>query len=77
MPMTIEQIVEETRLWPEDVVADLVDRIMLAKHGVDTPALSAAWQPVVARRVEEIRSGKVQGIAGEVVSARIRKLVGR
>jgi putative addiction module component (TIGR02574 family) len=75
--MTIEQIVEETRLWPEDVVADLVDRIMLAKHGVDTPALSAAWQPVVARRVEEIRSGKVQGIPGEVVSARIRKIVGR
>lgn len=77
MPMTIEQIVEETRLWPEDVVADLVDRIMLARHGVDTPALSAAWQPVVARRVEEIRSGKVQGIPGDVVSARIRKIVGR
>jgi hypothetical protein len=31
----------------------------------------------VARRVEEIRSGKVQGIPGEIVSARIRKIVGR
>jgi tagatose-1,6-bisphosphate aldolase non-catalytic subunit AgaZ/GatZ len=75
--MTIEQIVEETRLWPDDVVAELVDRIMLAKHGVDNPALSPAWSSTVARRVEEIRSGKVQGIPGEVVSARIRKIVGR
>lgn len=75
--MTIEQIVEETRLWPDDVVAELVDRIMLAKHGVDEPALSPAWRSTVARRVEEIRSGKVEGIPGEVVSARIRKIIGR
>ncbi len=75
--MTIEQIVEETRLWPDDVVAELVDRIMLAKHGVEDAALSPAWSATVARRVEEIRSGKVEGIPGEVVSARIRKIVGR
>jgi putative addiction module component (TIGR02574 family) len=75
--MTIDQIVEETRLWPDDTVAELVDRIMLAKHGVDDPALSPAWRSTVARRVEEIRSGKVQGIPGEVVSERIRKIVGR
>ena len=75
--MTIDQIVEETRLWPTDAIADLVDRIMLAKHGVDQPELSPGWEAAVARRVEEIRSGKVQGIPGEVVSARIRKIVGR
>lgn len=75
--MTIEQIVEETRLWPDDVVAELVDRIMLAKHGVDNPALSPAWRSTVDRRVEEIRAGKVEGISGEVVSARIRRIVGR
>ncbi len=75
--MTIEQIVEETRLWPADVVAELVDRIMLAKHGVDDPALSPAWRSTVTRRVEEIRSGKIEGIPGETVSARIRQIVGR
>jgi len=75
--MTIEQIVEETRQWPDDVVAELVDRIMLAKHGVDDPALRPAWRSTVARRVEEIRSGKLEGIPGDVVSARIRKIVGR
>ena len=77
MPMTMEQIVEETSQWPSDVVAELVDRIMLAKHGGMTPALDASWRLVITRRVEEIRSGKVQGIPGEVVSERIRKIVGR
>ncbi len=77
MSMSIEQIVEETRLWPEDVVAELVDRIMLARHGVDDPALSPAWRSSLARRVEDIRSGRVEGVPGDVVSARIRKIVGR
>ena len=77
MPMTLDQIVEETRQWPADVVAELVDRIMLARHGGLTPEIDAAWRPVIARRVEEIRSGKVQGIPGEEVSARVRKIVGR
>ncbi len=59
------------------MVAELVDRLMLARHGVSDPALSPAWSSTVSRRVAEIRSGKVQGIPGEVVSARIRKIVGR
>lgn len=58
-------------------MAELVDRLMLARHGVSEPALSPAWSSTVALRVEEIRAGKVQGIPGEVVSARIRQIVGR
>ena len=75
--MTIDQIVQETRLWPEDVVAELIDRIMLAKHGVEDVEFSPAWRSTLTRRVEEIRSGQLKGIPGEVVSARIRKIVGR
>ena len=41
------------------------------------PEIEAAWQTEAARRVEEIQSGKVQGIPGEDVSVRIRKIVGR
>jgi putative addiction module component (TIGR02574 family) len=77
MSLTLDQIVEEAQQWPDDVVADLVDRLMLARHGVKNPALNAAWRSTVDRRVEEIRSGKEKGIPGEVVSARIRKIVGR
>ncbi len=77
MPLTLDQIVEETSQWPADAVSELVDRIMLAKHGGLAPEIEAAWRPVVARRVAEIRSGKVQGIPGDVVAARIRRIVGR
>jgi hypothetical protein len=41
------------------------------------PALSPAWRSTVDRRVEEIRAGKGEGILGEVISARIRRLVRR
>ena len=77
MALTLDQIVEEVNQWPDDVVADLVDRLMLARHGVSDPALSATWRPTVARRVDEIRQRKVAGIPGEDVSSRIRQIVGR
>ena len=76
MPLTLERIVEETRQWPADVVAELVDRILLAKHGADD-AVSPAWREVIDRRVEDIRSGRELGVDGEEVMARARKIVGR
>jgi len=77
MPMTLDQIVEEISPWPADAVSELVDRIMLARHGGLAPEVEAAWRPVIARRVAEIRSGQVQGVPGDVVAARIRQIVGR
>ncbi|HWZ95997.1 MAG TPA: addiction module protein [Opitutaceae bacterium] len=77
MALTVEQIVEETRQWPADVVADLVDRITLAKHGGLTAEREAAWAEVAARRSAEIDSGKESLVSGHEVSERIRKIVGR
>jgi 2',3'-cyclic-nucleotide 2'-phosphodiesterase (5'-nucleotidase family) len=77
MPMTVEQIVEETSQWPEDVVAELVDRIMLAKHGGLTAQRELAWAETAARRSAQVDSGAETLIPGEEVSAHIRKIVGR
>jgi hypothetical protein len=77
MSMTVEQIVQETRSLPHDVVAEVVDRILLAMHGEQEPAQARAWSATVQRRVSEIRSGQVEGIPGEVTAAKIRKIVGR
>ncbi|MGB7546709.1 MAG: addiction module protein [Terracidiphilus sp.] len=77
MPMTVEQIVEETSQWPEDVVAELVDRIMLAKHGGVDEAVESAWRGEAQRRLAELESGKVQGIPLEDTLAKARKLIGR
>jgi len=76
MPMTLDEIVEETRQLPPDVVAELVDRIMLARHGGIEPEVEAAWNTEIHRRIDEIRSGKVQGVPLEESLARARKLAG-
>jgi hypothetical protein len=77
MSMTVDQIVEETRSLPQDVVAELVDRILLTMHGGQEPERARAWSSTIHRRIGEIRNGSVQGIPGEVTAAKIRQIVGR
>ena len=77
MSLTADQIVEETSQWPVDAVADLLDRIALAKHGGMNPARMDAWTETALRRSAELNSGKAELIPGDVASARIRKTVGR
>ncbi len=77
MPLTIEQIVEETKQMSADTVVDLVDRIWAAKYDAEHAALSPAWRATIDRRVDEIRSGKELGVEGAEVMARARKIVGR
>ena len=62
MPITVDQIVEETSQWPADVVAELVDRILLAKHGGVDATVDGAWRSEVQRRVAELENGQAQGI---------------
>ena len=77
MPMAIDQIVEETRSLPKDVVAELVDRILLTMHGGQETGQARVWSSTVHRRIAEIRSGAVRGIPGDVTAAKIRQIVGR
>ena len=77
MPISLDQIVEETRQLPDDTVAELIDRIMLARHGSDDAPLSPVWREEIGRRVADIRSGREPGVDGEEVMARARKIVGR
>jgi len=76
MTMTLDQIVEETSQLPADVVAELVDRILLAQHGGIESEVEAAWKKEINRRIAEIEQGKVEGIPTEEVLARVRKTVG-
>ncbi len=76
MPLTLEQIVEEARHWPPEKVGELVGRLTEDLHASD-PEIEAAWKTEIARRIEEIQTGKVQGIPGEEVSSRIRRILGR
>jgi putative addiction module component (TIGR02574 family) len=73
--MTLDQIVEEARHWPPEKVGELVGRLTEDLHASD-PETEAAWKTEVDRRVEEIQTGKVQGIPVEESLARIRKIAG-
>jgi hypothetical protein len=77
MPLTLDQIVEEAQQWPGDVVSDLVDRLLLAKHGGIDPATDAAWRSEAHRRLAELESGAVQGVPLEDSLAKARALLGR
>ena len=76
MPITLDQIVEETREMPVEVVAELVDRIMVARHGGIEASVAESWKTEIDRRIAEIESGKVKGIPLEESLAHARKIAG-
>jgi hypothetical protein len=75
--MTLEQIVVETAQWPAGAVAELLDRIALAKHGGMSAARMDAWAATARRRCAGLDNGQTGLIPGEDAGARIRKIVGR
>jgi putative addiction module component (TIGR02574 family) len=77
MPITLDQIVEETSEMPGEVVAELIDRIMVARHGGIEPSVAESWKAETDRRIAEIESGKVKGITPEENAARIQKILRR
>ena len=76
MPITLDEIVKETRNWPPERVGELVGRLTEDLHASD-PEIEAAWKTEVDRRIEEIQSGKVRGVPAEEVSARIQNILKR
>ena len=77
MQLSADQIVEETSDWPEDAVADLVDRILRAKYGEVDPTVDNAWQDETRRRIADMESGRVQGVPLEETLAKARKITGQ
>ena len=76
MAISLDQIVEETLEMPGEVVAELIDRIMVARHGDVKPSVATAWKAEIDRRIAEIESGTVKGIPLEESLARARKIAG-
>jgi hypothetical protein len=77
MPLTLEQIVEETRHWAPARLAELVDNLTLELHGGIPPDVEDAWKQEARRRLAEIENGSAQTVDGDEVSARVRRVVGR
>ena len=75
MPVTLEQVVRDARNLPlserERLVAELI-RDLDPVDSAPTEEIEAAWDAEIARRLEDIDSGKVKGIPAEEVFARLR-----
>jgi len=76
MPVSIEQIVEENGEMPGEAVAELIDRILAARHGGIEPSVAESWKAETDRRIAEIESGSVKGVPLEESLARARKIAG-
>ena len=77
MPMTLDQIVEAASQLPREQVAEVVDRLTSTLHTDVEPEIESAWKQETRRRLAELENGKVGAMPGEIVSDRIRKIVGR
>ena len=76
VPITLDQIIEETRHWPPEKVGELVGRLTEDLHASD-PETDAAWKTEIDPRIAEIQTGKVQGIPAEEVFAKARRILQR
>lgn len=74
MRMTMDQIVDETRGWSEEDVAEFVDRIYHARCGDTSSAIEDAWREEIHRRIADLESGRVQGVPLEETLARVRAI---
>ena len=54
----------------------MFDWLLAESFAQPDPEIDAAWRVETRRRIEEIQSGKVQGIPGEQVMGELRKIVG-
>lgn len=77
MAITLEEIVEEASQLPPDVSAELVERILVARHGGIESSVETAWRTEVRNRMAEIAAGKVEGIPLEESLARAASVLRR
>jgi hypothetical protein len=76
VPLTLDQIIEETRTWPREQLGELLERLCehLDPIAVD---IESAWKNEVRQRLAEIQDGSVEPRQGEQVSERVRRIVGQ
>ena len=64
--MTTKKLIEEALCLPVEERALIADSLLRSLN-VPNAGIDAKWTEVAKRRLEELRSGKVKPISGEVV----------
>ena len=71
MIVTTEQIAAAALALPEEDRLELADRLLESLDGPPDDDVDRAWADEIARRLEEVRSGKVATITWEEARKRI------
>ena len=68
--MSASELHAEARPLPREQAAELMDLLLIDTFSEPDPAMGEAWGREIDRRLSELESGRVQGIAVEEVMAR-------
>jgi putative addiction module component (TIGR02574 family) len=77
MSLTAEQIAEAALSLSNEERARLADRLVESLDPEAGSPIHQLWATEAARRRDEVRSGKVKTIPGDVGLASVRKALGR
>lgn len=71
--MKTSELIAEAVSLPVEERTRIVENLLSSLNPPE-PGVDAAWTTVARRRLDELRSGSVEGVPGEVVFERIRQL---
>ncbi|MFA4829472.1 MAG: addiction module protein [Thermodesulfovibrionales bacterium] len=75
MRLTVEQIAEEALSLPSDARALLADRLVESLDPAEDEDIRQLWINEACRRRDDVRSGRVQTIPGDVALAQVRQAI--
>jgi putative addiction module component (TIGR02574 family) len=71
-----DQLFAAAMSLPEDERMQLVEALITSFQPTNRPPLDESWGPVIERRSEELRSGKVEPVAWSEVKRKAREQAG-
>ena len=77
MSMTVEQIAVAALSLPSEARALLADRLVESLDPAEDGVVRQLWASEAKRRLDEVRSGRVQTIPGDEALARVRSAIAR
>lgn len=77
MALTIEQLESEALKLPASSRADLAEKLVGSLHLDEDAGHRREWEEEAQRRLEDVRTGRVETIPGEQVFAEIRQMFAR
>lgn len=71
--MKTSELIAEAVSLPVEERTRMVENLLSSLNPPETE-VDKAWSSVARRRLDELRSGRVEGVPGEIVFERIRQL---